>query len=142
MVKGAISCIVADLPQACGLSRHLGIQANKNCRIRWVNKSDRVIYSSKLFNEGYTRRRAQTDVVVQQMNELMQEHKYSVTKNKVFQTMAGIRRLPCPLEGVEVDPHTQCMPDFDHFFDLGLCMRLLNYIEQNLLEIQMKEVKA
>ena len=60
---------------------------------------------------------------------------------KALETLTGIRPIPCPLQGVDVDPHIQAIPDFDHFMDLGLVMRLFAYISQTLSNKQKAEVE-
>ena len=130
-VKGAISALICDHPQACELSRHLGTAALMNCRMCWVNIKDKSRFSEKFFNHHYTRRRVQTDLVVRQMESILAT-KNTKAKTKELQKKSGIRCEICPLHGVEVDPHLQSFPDFDHFFDLGLCMRLFNFICESL----------
>ena len=56
--------------------------------------------------------------------------------------MTGLRITSCPFDRVEVDPHVQAFPDFDHFFDLGLSLRLLNYITPNLTESQEQDIQT
>ena len=138
-VKGAISVNIGDHPQACEISRHLGIPANMNCRICWVPIDKRSTYSSKLFDHQYTRRRVQTDLIIQQMSEEL-EKKNTKKHLEEMQTKTGIRYQECPLHAVEVDPHIQCFLDFDHFFDLGLCMRLFNFISNSMTSQQQEEM--
>ena len=59
-----------------------------------------------------------------------------------MQTKTGIRYQACPIQVVEVDPHLQCFPDFDHFFDLGLYMRLFNFICKALTSQQQQDVNV
>ena len=139
--KGAISVIIGDHPQACEISRHLGVPANMNCRLCWVSIEDRGTYSSKLFDYNYTRRRVQTDLIIQQMSEEL-ERKNTKKHLEELQKKTGIRYQACPLDGVEVDPHLQCFPDFDHFFDLGLCMRFFNFICNSLTSQQQEDVNV
>ena len=140
-VKGALSIIVADHPQACEISRHLGVPAQMNCRICWTTKEERAKYSDKCFNYRYTRRRVQTDLIVQQMRQQL-EIRYTKTKQNKLQHDTGIRCEDCPLRGVEVDPHLQCGPDFDHFFDLGICLRLFNFICHSLTSQEQQQVEV
>ena len=74
--------------------------------------------------------------------------KKNKTKKEELQRKTGIRNEPCPLRGVEVDPHLQCFPDFDHFFDLGICMRLFSFVcgaiskqEQAAVEVRLRGIE-
>ena len=142
MVKAAISFVVSDHPQGCELARHLGVAANKNCRFCWTSKEQRSEYHPDMLNHRNTRRKEQTNVIVRQMLRLKSEQKLNKTKMKALQTLTGIRPLPCPLESVEVDLHLQAIPDFDHFMDLGLVMRLFAYISSTLSEKEKEEAEV
>jgi hypothetical protein len=139
-VKGGISCIIADHPQACDLSRHLGVNANQNCRLCWSDKFDRSNFSTSILHHENTRRRTQTDVIVAQTKELL-ETKYSINRQRELQKMSGIRATQCPLQGVDVDPHIQCFPDIDHLLDLGLTKVLFDYINSTLSVKQLDDIK-
>ena len=138
-VKGMISCIIADHIQACELCRHIGVNANKNCRACWVDKIDRTDETLFIRDHNITRTRFQTNMVVSKAREWLEE-KYNITRVKAFQKLSGISIVNCPLEGVEVDPHIQCFPDPDHFLDLGLLVRLFEYVNGTLSASQKEQV--
>ena len=140
-VKGAISFIICDHPQACEISHHLGVPAKMNGHMCWINKNECSKYADKIFNHRFTRRRLQTDLIVQQMKDVLSSKKKKKSKQEELQRETGIRCEACPLKGVEVDPHVQCYPDFDHFYDVGLCMRLFNFISNRLSPQEQKNVE-
>lgn len=139
VVKAAISCIVADHIQACELCRHIGVNATMNCRACWVDKEHRADHTLSVLEHHTTRTRAQTDMVVEQVRKLLQV-KNNPSRMKRFQTLSGIRTVDCIFKGVEVDPHTQCFPDPDHFLDLGLLVRFFDYANSILSNQQKEEV--
>ena len=131
-VAGAISCLIGDHPQACDTSRHLGNMAKKNCRFCHVDILERMIWDEELLDHTMTRRRLQSDSIVQQLKE---EHKLptlSATAKKALSTKYGIRNEPCPYQGLHVDTHLQAFPDVDHLIDLGLLKSLLNFMVSEL----------
>ena len=127
LVKGLISCVVSDHPQACDISRHLGVNANQNCRLCWTNKAERAKFSSIILDHSQTRRRQQTDIIVSNMRESLSS-KFSQTKQNQLQKECGIRIIDCPSQGVDFEPHIQCFSDIDHLIDLGLMEDLFEYI--------------
>ena len=140
LVKGLISCLIADHPQACDISRHLGVNANQNCRACWVSKEERTKFTSKILDHAQTRRRHQTDVIVDNMRRKLSQ-RFSVMKQKALQKESGIRVMDCPLKGVDFDPHIQCFPDIDHFLDLGLMKVLFEYINSLMTEKQVEIIQ-
>ena len=127
LVKGLISCVIADHPQACELSRHLGVNANQNCRSCWTSKEERIKFTGSILDHSMARKKLQTDVVVFNIKRQLAK-KFSVTKQKQLQKECGVRAMACPLEGVEYDPHVQCFPDVDHLIDLGLMNVYFDYV--------------
>ena len=140
-VKALISCIIADHPQACDITRHLGVAANKACRLCWVSKEEKSKYSKDMLSHRNTRRRVETDLIVQEMKKMRSSLQLSNQKFKALSTATGIRPISCPFQGVIVDTHIQAFPDFDHFMDLGLVMRMFAFITESLSEKQLEEVE-
>ena len=129
-VKGGVSLIITDHVEACVVCRHMGNNATMNSRECWCTKVDRTNFSTSILDHTMTRRRAQTNLVVKEMNKKFKDQTESF--KRVERTKTGLYPVPCSFGGVDVDPHIQCVADVDHMMDLGLVKVMLTFITTNL----------
>ena len=140
-MRGAISCLIADHPQACENTRHMGNMAKKNCRTCHVDKSERTVWDPIILDHSFTRRRLQTDVICRQMTAESSLPHLTATDRNGIATKYGIRCSPCLFTGLDIDPHLQSFPDVEHMVDLGLLRVLLSFMISQLTEKEKKELQ-
>ena len=104
------------------------------CRCCWEGKSDHVSTNENFLSHICTRRDAQTQVAVDQIQTAIRGAQRSSTAlKKRLQKVHGIRAVPRPLSaGVEVDTHIQSFWDASHLFFHNIVPRLLDKLHGSL----------
>ncbi len=138
------SFLPADLLQKYENCRHLGNTATMNCASCWCDTTERCDTKFDILDVSNTRRREQTNVIIQQLQE--EESQLRFAKEDVAdRTVAklrqkyGIQNRPCLYEDVEVDPHMQSPTDPDHLVWFGLVRIVLRAIKAAMNPAQRHE---
>ena len=128
MVRGVISMLPTDHTQAIKTTRGLGTAANITSRCCWALKETRCNprILATILDHTMTRREAQTDVCVLQMNETLSRGRHSKARVLHLQRKYGIRSIPRHFHGlVSVDTHLQSFWDPAHLLFLNILPRLV-----------------
>lgn len=135
-VHGFVSLLIADHMQAIDNTRALGNAATLIGRCCWASKQNRVdktMLRGKVFlDHKYTRRDAQTDACVTQMETVLLTQRRTPTK-KTLQSRYGVRAVPRMFSSdVQVDVHTQSPWDASHLLWQNWAPHLLNKLSESM----------
>jgi hypothetical protein len=111
----------------CKFCRHLGNSSIKNCRNCWNSKEDATKSDTDFRDHTMTRREAQTDVVIAQIQQEIEDAGVPTSGHDGVRTKYGVNPVPSLFSGNQIDHHTQSMWDVDHLLWLGIIKLLLNY---------------
>jgi hypothetical protein len=126
-LSGAIGFLLGDLPMHYKYCRHLGNKATKNCRNCWNSKVDVARSDTDFRDHTMTRREAQTDIVILQIQQEIKDNGTPPSGHDAVRTKYGANVVQSLFGGLTLDHHTQSMWDIDHLLWLGIIQLILHF---------------